>query len=180
MEDAVIILADFVLQKCPIGKPFRVRGPLQEAMLELQEKYSPEITAKIREILISQSSVVRDFLLAQKYLNVIEASTHLDQLNDKGEEARRAGGHEKYLAHLAKLEKEKEEEAKAQKRMNFPQKYWWIMLIIGWFGGCWSDIGKEALKRKIWPDTSLSQPSTPQKGDIVYPKPDSSKLKGIK
>jgi hypothetical protein len=54
-EDSVIILADFILQKCPIGKPFGVNGYLQGANLALQEKYSPEITEEIREILISRT-----------------------------------------------------------------------------------------------------------------------------
>lgn len=28
------------------------------------------------------------------------------------------------------------------------KKYWWVMLIIGWVGGCWSNIAKEKLSRK--------------------------------
>lgn len=36
------------------------------------------------------------------------------------------------------------------------KKYWWVMLIIGWVGGCFTDIAKEGIKKKLWTDSNKS------------------------
>jgi hypothetical protein len=60
-----------------------------------------------------------------------------------------------------KLEKERDDKLKNYQLKNsisemWVKKYWYVVLILGWVGGCWTDIGKETIKRKIWTDRSQS------------------------
>jgi hypothetical protein len=47
------------------------------------------------------------------------------------------------------------------------KKYWYLVLIFGWIGGCWADIGKEAIKRKMWPEASQLKNSKTQVADTI-------------
>lgn len=33
------------------------------------------------------------------------------------------------------------------------EKYWWMMLIIGWVGGCWSNMVREKVNKKVKPES---------------------------
>ena len=47
-----------------------------------------------------------------------------------------------------------------QKNNSTPEwwgkKYWWMMLIIGWIGGCWSNMVREKFNRKEKPETVIN------------------------
>lgn len=62
-------------------------------------------------------------------------------------------------------EKSEKEKALVMSDMQFKnvssekwvKKYWWLMLIIGWVGGCWTDIAKDGIKRKLWPENKVNE-----------------------
>ncbi|HWB26385.1 MAG TPA: hypothetical protein VG738_12950 [Chitinophagaceae bacterium] len=56
---------------------------------------------------------------------------------------------------------------KEERVANLPQKFWYIIAILSFSGGFFADIGKEALKRKIWPDTNQLLPATPTSTDTL-------------
>ena len=57
------------------------------------------------------------------------------------------------------------ENEKKLRRKPLRERYWWAIAILAFTGGCFGDIGKEWLTRKIWPDTTQSQPRLQEKSD---------------
>lgn len=54
------------------------------------------------------------------------------------------------------------------KRTSLREKYWWLLLLIGWVIGVATDIGKEWLKRKILPEQTTQLQATPAVTDTSY------------
>jgi hypothetical protein len=154
-------VADVVLLSMPLKTPINIPAYMQSVLAGKQDGYSPDLFSKMQGIAISRDSSIRTFLLIQGYTETIDHTIQRDMLTPKGEKARELGGHEAYKAYETK-QKNKE------LWLNFPKRFWWLLLIVGWVGGCLSDIGKEALKRKIWPESTQSQPSTQQNVDTLH------------
>lgn len=49
----------------------------------------------------------------------------------------------------------------------FQEKYWWLIAIITLILGFWIDIGKEAMKRELWPETSQLKQTPPASNDTL-------------
>jgi hypothetical protein len=119
VSEPELILLDFALAKAPIGNTFRVHGLLYNASVGLQERYSEEIVKEVNRILISRSDAIRNLLLTEEYIEVVDPSTHLDKLTPTGKKAKELGGHKQYL----------EWEVKDIRRKNieeWPKKKWYL------------------------------------------------------
>ncbi len=57
------------------------------------------------------------------------------------------------------------------------KKYWYVVLILGWVGVCWTDIGKETIKRKIWTEANQLKSSATQVADTSQSKINSVRQK---
>ena len=71
-----------------------------------------------------------------------------------------------------KLEEERDDKLKENQLKNsiseiWVKKYWYVVLIFGWIGGCWADIGKEAIKKKMWPEANQLKNSTIKVADTI-------------
>jgi hypothetical protein len=136
MTEEEKILLDIALPKIPRGKPFRIQGALHNALVGLADKYPQAQFQRLADIVTFSPDSIRDILLAEGYTKVIENSTHLDQLTEKGEQAQNCGGHEQYK------EWERHQQVK-QNIEDFPKKNWFIYeplkyllpLIGGWLIG---------------------------------------------
>ncbi len=71
-----------------------------------------------------------------------------------------------------KFEKERDDQLKENQLKNsiseiWVKKYWYLVLIFGWIGGCWADIGKEAIKQKMWPEANQLKNPKMQVADTI-------------
>ena len=170
-----LVLVDMVLAKLPYQQAINILPFIDGLPRSGNFQFEEDVRLKIYDV---NARIIRTFLLEQGYTEPVNHSIPSDKLIEKGKKAKELGGHEKYLEWVRKEEVAKEKREREQNRISFPQRYWWLFAVGGWIIGVWTDIGKEALKRKIWPESNQSQPSTRQKGDTVYLNPDS--LRAIK
>lgn len=128
MTEAQLILVDIVLSRWKVGQTWRVHGALTNAGIGLADKYSEETVKEINDILITRSSVIRDILLEEGYLRIVDSSTHLDILTDEGAIAKTRGGHRQYLEW-------KEIQDRKESRLNATKKYWLLYDIAKLIAG---------------------------------------------
>lgn len=115
MTEAELILADIILLKIEPKTPFRMQRYFHNVTIGLHDTQPENIYKEISQIVISNSSVIEDFLRTQGYIKFTDIPTHQYILTDEGEEAQRQGGHQKYLYWL-KAEKRKKDLRIFQKR----------------------------------------------------------------
>lgn len=83
------------------------------------------------------------------------------------EEVERLGNHDKRVAvgprgrnfiknegGYTKVGLLKKEDDKKENRQSFPKRYWWLIAILTYIFGFFSDIGKEWIKQKYFPETN--------------------------
>lgn len=92
MTEAELTLVDLALEKIPINTEFSMRGALHNVLLGKHDWYSEELINEMNQILISRSSVIRDYLLKEKYITSTNPGLQKDILLEKGEIAKREGG----------------------------------------------------------------------------------------
>lgn len=141
MKEAIIALSDLVLLKMPTETPLSISGFISGNILIGQaDIHSPEIYSQMVSISQSRSSVIREFMLSEKYIETTNYIMPHDKMTDKGKQARKLGGHNQYIEWAENQEKESKKELK---KINFAQKNWLPIaigtLILGWGG----DLGKQ-------------------------------------
>jgi hypothetical protein len=115
---------------------------------DIKFEISPEIgPAKFEELF--EKFEKKDFLLK----DIVDAKRgRLYNLSNTGCD---------YYTHTLEKNQEEQESETSSRISRLIQKYWWALIIIGWVGGCCTDIGKEVLRRKIWPESNQSQRAIP-------------------
>jgi len=165
MPDYTQILADIALQGISINTPFRIQGPLYNVALKLEGKYTSDEVTEMAMITINRPAQIESFLLQQKYIEIIDPSTHLLKLTEKGEKAKDLGGHQQYLDWKIK-------EDKKNKWAEFPKRYWyWVSLatlVIGWFGNVLKDRVLLKSPPPSTPTQSQIKPTIKVVRDTVY------------
>jgi len=125
MTEAELILADIILLKIEPKTPFRMQRYLHNITIGLHDTQPENIYKEISQIVISNSSVIEDFLRTNGYIKFTDIPTHQYILTDEGEEAQKQGGHQQYLDWVAREKRKKGFE-------DFPKKKWHIYEPIKW------------------------------------------------
>jgi len=125
MTQAELILADIILLKIEPKTPFRMQRYLHNITIGLHDTQPENIYKEICQIVISNSSVIEDFLRTNGYIKFTDIPTRQYILTDEGEEAQRQGGHQQYLDWVAREKRKKGFE-------DFPKKKWHIYEPVKW------------------------------------------------
>jgi hypothetical protein len=96
--EAQIVLIDIALKKYRVGHAIPIQSVLHNAMIGIHDKYPQELANQINEIYIRGGNEIRDILLEEKYTTCVDRNKQFDILTEKGEDAKREGGHKEYLA----------------------------------------------------------------------------------
>jgi uncharacterized protein (UPF0297 family) len=170
MTEAEYIVADLILLKCPINQPFRLLGLSNNLLQGKNDLYQQDTFDEMVQVMLYRIDTVRQFFLREKYIKVIDWSTHLDQLTEEGELAQKLGGHKKYQEYLI-------EQARLKNIEDFPKKKWFIYEPIriiagfiitgfaGWLIGYHQ--GKNEIKKIDRTDTLKPIQSTHPKGNVI-------------
>lgn len=98
MTDAKYALVDLMLLKLPIGQPLNT-FPFMGAHLLTgrDDDYPPSLIQEMRLLLVHSDRDVRQFLLNEHYIKCVAHWVPTDVLTEKGEMAKKLGGHKQYL-----------------------------------------------------------------------------------
>jgi hypothetical protein len=128
LTEAELILADLILLKLPVGRQLDVVGFMGSHLLEgKQDQFPQQILDEINKIIASRRDVIRTFLLKEKYISVVNHMVPWDMITDKGNKAQELDGHSKYKEWE---QKETDRIKRDQNKINWPQKNWWVILIL--------------------------------------------------
>jgi hypothetical protein len=130
MTEAELILVDLAILKISINTEFSCQGILTNILVGKQDDYPPDVISAMNNILISHSSVVRDFLLKEKYITSTNSSIQRDILTEKGEIAQRVGGHEGYQKWKSEKNVKDEEKKREETKIKWPQRNWLPLLLF--------------------------------------------------
>jgi hypothetical protein len=137
MTEAESILADLVIKKMPINKPFIHRTFCSDILRNELNNYSPEMLKQLSILSIEKSSNTRDFLLRNNYLKTYDATRDIS--TEPGQKAQELGGHKQYLEYLRKQNRKKF-------IIDIPKNYWYFITPLAFFIGFFTDIYKDNLK----------------------------------
>jgi hypothetical protein len=130
MKKEYMLIADLVLKRLPIGQQANIRAMLSSIMYEEgSDKYGQETYDKMCEIVKALDGGVRQFMLNEGYLTILAPSVPFDMLSEKGIQAKRLGGHEKYKEWEEGERAKKEKEANELKKITWPQKNWLLLTL---------------------------------------------------
>ncbi len=117
LTEAQYIFADLILLKIPPYKRISLYSFMRsgDLLAGVYEKYTIETAQEISALAIGKNMIFRDFLLQEKYIEIVEHSVPYDMLTEKGIKAKNLGGHKQYLAWEA-------EEKKKDEKGEFPKK----------------------------------------------------------
>lgn len=169
-EEAILFVADIVIQKAPEKSAITLTAYITGSLLEgrhgqlsdsIREDVNLLITNKNRQVI---SRLLKDgFFEVQDYVYGKHVMTH------KGEKAKELGGYFKYKEFEEKerirIETNQAKEAKEFKKVSFPQKYWYVVLILT----ALTTAIIEKLSQQVWQTkTTQPLPSTLKRIDTVY------------
>jgi hypothetical protein len=156
LDEAALFIADVVLEKCLKHRQFNLGAYFGGHLLDgKRDSLSEEMNLKINDALLYKVGHIQEFLMDEKYFRIENQTIGYVVLTEKGEKAKELGGHEKYKSWERKQNRK-------EWWVNAPKQFWWLLLIVGWAAGFFLDIGKEALKRKIWPVSTQEPQKAPQ------------------
>lgn len=132
--------------------------------LQYFKSISPDKTQRALKI-----KLLLDDLLAKGFIqfpNPNEPYAELKDMTLEEYEAKHHGldalitlGGRTFLKELIKLEN--------SIKPSFKQKFWWLWPVIAFVAGFFGDIGKEAVKKKMWPEEKVRQLTPEEKIDSV-------------
>lgn len=169
-NEAFFIMVDEILRTAPMHNQFNLSMNISGNLLVgKRDGLSEKVNADLDEILKYNTGDIYQWLLDEGYFKIENHSIGYVIMTEKGKEARKAGGHKKYLKQISDQEnREKESEIKKdkeQKKLNWPQKNWWVVMILTAFVS-------GAVTKYILPEPQLqtTQPQqvTPTLKDTVY------------
>jgi hypothetical protein len=137
INDDKLIIVDLILRRMPYGEAVTISGGFWSSLLhdKYQELGDGNYYKAVQVLQDRNYREIKSFLLEQGY---IETENHLIpsyKLIDKGKDARDKGGHAAYVKwqneEAALFEAQVERDRKEQRKINWPQKYWWVVLLIG-------------------------------------------------
>ncbi len=133
-DEAFQIAVDAVIRKAPLHTSFGLYAFMSSNLIDGNSNLTQEIRGQVMYILLHRDQDVFNFLLKEKYFRIENQSTKYVVMTDKGEKAKELGGHQAYLSWEADVKAaeqiEKERLDKLQRKINWPQKNWWVLLIL--------------------------------------------------
>jgi len=165
LSPAELIVADYVIvDKLIIGVGQQVEYLAGTITLGIYDRH-PEYANEIIEVVNRRSKNIRHFLLQEGYIECIIPLIPHDKLTDKGIQARKLGGHKKYIEW-------KESEDKKKRVEEFPKKKWYlyepikwaVFILLGWFANdLFNTLGRKATTQsKIQQDSTKPSPHLPK------------------
>lgn len=136
MDEYDIIIADLVLKKMPLNQANTLGllfwgGLLSNEYEHIGELNWPIVSVRINEPLTPDR--VKNFLLENGYIIIVDPLPRY-QLEKNGIEVRNIGGHNLYVnaenEKAAKIAAIAEADRREQRKMNWPQRHWILLLVI--------------------------------------------------
>jgi hypothetical protein len=154
MTSEKLIVADLLIKRLQIGHPNTISGGLWYSLLnDKYDELGDDKFNKANQVLQGGNyGEIINFLVEQDYIEVVNYAIPNYKLTAKGKEARNKGGHNAYVEwqkeQAALAAAEAEQNRKEQKKLNWPQKYWWLIAIFTYIGTKACDKGFEYYNSK--------------------------------
>jgi hypothetical protein len=157
VTDDELIVVDLILKRMPYEAAVNYTGFINNLLIpdHYQELGEEKYNKAVQVLQTIRDRHIVAFMREQKYIKIVNQSIPSYTLTDRGKEARDKRGHAEFIRwqeeQAAVLAARIEQEKKEQRKINWPQKYWWAIALITLFIGWVSDLGKEYIKARFIP-----------------------------